>query len=114
MFALTSCGGPNLAYWAYHGNFSHGSSDVKTLPCRILAVEVAGTQGLTQRRTLSTLSRTRHARLLLTRTALRGGVVAAMRLMTSARGVRRRSLTHQPARTRTALHSPISTSGQML
>ena len=27
--SYTSCGGPNLAYCAYHGNFSHGSSDVK-------------------------------------------------------------------------------------
>jgi hypothetical protein len=25
----TSCGGPNLAYCAYHGNFSHGSFNVK-------------------------------------------------------------------------------------
>jgi hypothetical protein len=25
----TSCGGGNVAYCAYHGNFSHGSSDVK-------------------------------------------------------------------------------------
>jgi hypothetical protein len=25
----TSCGGPRLTYCAYHGNFSHGSSDVK-------------------------------------------------------------------------------------
>lgn len=27
--SYTSCGGPNLAYCAYHGNFANGSSDVK-------------------------------------------------------------------------------------
>jgi hypothetical protein len=27
--SATSCGGPNLTYCAYHGNFSSGSSDVK-------------------------------------------------------------------------------------